>query len=248
MRKELFEQKYKFRIGLVSKNNFGTEMKIIKNITWNKVLIEFQDWKKFQKEIYWQNFKSGNVKNPYDKVRYNVGYIGAGDYKVESVLGTHDKSYDTWQNMLERCYSEKHRDKHSAYNNCTVCEKWHNYQNFAKWYKKNEYETIGRLHLDKDIIKHDNKIYSPEFCLLVPQRINMIFMTKGRKDDLPNGITKNKRGSYTSNYNGIRLKRCETLKEAIQLHDDAKRLHIKQVAEEYKENISTKVYKALLSW
>lgn len=247
MRKELFEQKYNFRIGLINKNSFGTDMKILKNISHDKVLIEFQDWKKFKKEIYWQNFKRGTVKNPYDKVRYGVGYIGDGEYKVESILGTHDKSYDTWQNMLERCYSEKHRKKHPAYNNCIVCDKWHNYQNFAKWYKNHEYETDGRLHIDKDIIKKNNTVYSPEFCLLVPQRINMIFMEKSSKDNLPCGIYKNK-DSYSSYYNGKRINKCKTLDEAIILHDDAKREHIRNITTEYGDKLPKKVQKALLNW
>jgi hypothetical protein len=236
------------RLGVTNKNNFGTEMKVVKVLPNDKVLIEFEDWKKYQKEILWTNFKSGNVKNPYDKIRYGVGYMGAGEYKVESILGIHDKSYDTWQNMLERCYSEKHREKHSAYNDCTVCEKWHNYQNFAKWYKKNEYPIDGRLHLDKDILKEGNTVYAPEFCLLVPQRINMIFMSKSRNDDLPNAIKMNIGGTYTSHYNGKRLAKVETLEEAIRLHDEAKRKHIKQVAEEYKDKIPKKLYKALINW
>lgn len=241
------QQFVKDRVGMINKNNFGTDMKVIKVISWEKVIIEFQDWKKFQKEIYWQNFKNGNVKNPYDKIRYGVGYIGNGDYQVESILGTHDKSYDTWQNMLERCYSEKHREKHSAYMGCTVCEKWHNYQNFAKWYKKNEYEIKGRLHLDKDIISKGNKVYSPEFCLLVPQRINMIFMNKTNNDGLPSAIRKRK-NFYAVYYNGDYKGGAYLLENAIKMHDKYKRIHIKQVAEEYKDKIPPKVYKALLQW
>jgi hypothetical protein len=248
LNKEVIEEKHGFRIGLISKNNFGTDMKIIKNITCDQVLIQFQDEHKFKKEIYWTNFQNGNVKNPYDKIRYGVGYIGAGDYKVESILGTHDKSYDAWQNMLERCYSEKLRHKHKAYEECTVCEKWHNYQNFAKWYKNNSYNLKdGRLHLDKDIKQKNNTVYSPEMCLLVPQRINMIFMSKYNPSGLPNGIRKNK-NSYTSLYNGKEIDRFKTLEEAIEAHDKAKRIHIKQIAEEYKSIIPTKVYKALLAW
>jgi hypothetical protein len=45
-----------------------------------------------------------------------------------------------------------------------------------------------------------NKIYSPETCLLVPQRINMIFMSKGRTTDidLPTGIRRVDSGYYVS--------------------------------------------------
>lgn len=237
------------KLGLIGKNNFGTEMKIIKVISWDKVLIEFQDWKKFKKEIYWMNFKKGTVKNPYDKIRYGVGYMGAGEYKVESILGIHDKSYDAWQNMLERCYSEKLRYKHPAYENCTVCEEWHNYQNFAKWYKKNEYETDGRLHLDKDIIKPNNTIYSPEFCLLVPQRINMIFMQKSRKvdPDLPNGINRCVSG-FSTYYNTTNLGVFPTLEEALIHYNKAKTEHVHNVAKEYKGKIPKRLYNILKNY
>lgn len=225
-------------------------MKIVKVLEDDKIIVEFQDEHKFLKEIHYNNFKRGTVKNPYDKIRYGVGYIGAGDYKVESILGTHDKSYDVWQNMLERCYSEKLRHKHPAYVNCTVCEKWHNYQNFAKWYKNNSYDLKeGRLHLDKDIKQKNNTVYSPETCLLIPQRINMIFMekSKGKDSDLPNCIRRCV-GGFQSRFIENHLGVFKTLEEAIEAHDKEKRIHIKQVANEYKEILPTKVYKALLDW
>jgi hypothetical protein len=143
----------------------------------------------------------------------------------------------------------KKRDKkHLAYKDCEVCSEWHNFQVFADWYENNYYDIgEGRMHIDKDILGKGSKIYSPDTCIFVPQRINMIFMTKARKDELPNGITKNI-DSYTSHYNGKKLKKCNTLEEAINIHNEAKRNHIKQIAEEYKEKIPNRVYEALINW
>ena len=62
------------------------------------------------------------------------------------------------------------------------------FQNFAKWFDDNKYEVDGRLHIDKDILYPNCKIYSPETCLLIPQRINMLFLNKPNKRGLPNGI------------------------------------------------------------
>ena len=67
---------------------------------------------------------------------------------------------------------------------------WHNYQNFAQWFNENRYDVEGRLHIDKDILYPGNKIYCPDTCLLVPQRINMLFLNKPNKRGLPNGIIK----------------------------------------------------------
>jgi hypothetical protein len=72
-------------------------------------------------------------------------------------------------------------------------------------------------------------------------------MSKARKDDLPNGITKNT-NSYTAHYGGKKIKRCKTLEEAIKIHDEAKVLHIIEIANEYKEKIPDRLYKALINW
>lgn len=235
-----------YTVGKTTKNSFGTEMKIIKELPNGKCIVEFQDKFKYQKEIHNINFKNGTVKNPYDKIRYGVGYIGAGSYKVESILGTHDKSYDTWQNMLERCYSEKLRHKHLSYTDCTVCDEWLNYQNFAKWFDKNYYDiNEGRMHLDKDILKENNKEYSPETCVFVPQRINMIFMTKSNSKGLPNGIKITPSGKYSTLYNTIYLGTYDTLEESMIYYNEEKIIHIQKVAEEYKKKIPKKLYKAL---
>ena len=69
-----------------------------------------------------------------------------------------------------------------------------NFQNFAQWYDNHKYECDGRLHIDKDIKYPGNKLYSPYHCILVPQRINMLFSNKLNKRGLPNGIDKNKKG------------------------------------------------------
>lgn len=154
-------------------------MKIIKVLPEDKIIVQFQDSFKYEKEIHYNNYKRGTVKNPYDKSIYGVGYLGIGKYEAHNENGINTKVYDTWTNMIEICYSDNTRHNHLAYFDCTVCEEWHNFQTFAEWYAKNYYEIgDGRMHLDKDILVKDNKVYSPSTCIFVPQRINMIFMKK----------------------------------------------------------------------
>lgn len=74
--------------------------------------------------------------------------------------------------MMNRCYGDKHKYSQYSYKGCTVCEEWHNYQNFAKWYEDNYYNCEEELELDKDIIIYGNKLYSPETCLFVPKLVN----------------------------------------------------------------------------
>lgn len=145
---------------------------------------------------------------------------------------------------------KKTRHLHPAYENCTVCKEWHNFQTFCDWYFKNYYDyTGGRLHIDKDILNKGNTVYAPDRCLLVPQKINMIFMTKAKKtdQDLPNAIYRCKNG-FRSSYNGKSLGTFKTLDEAITAHDTEMIKHIKQLAEEYKTILPKKVYKALINY
>lgn len=79
------------------------------------------------------------------------------------------------ENMLKRCYSNNL--EFISYRSCKVCEEWHNYQNFAKWYDEN---YIEGYELDKDLLQQDviNKIYSPETCCFLPKHINLFLQDK----------------------------------------------------------------------
>ena len=236
--------------GAISKNNFGTDMKIIQELPKGKCIIEFQDEHKLHKEINNTNFSNGNVKNPYDKTLYGIGYIGVGKYKVSG----NDKSpvsiaYKFWFSLMERCYSEKRRWKYSAYDDKYMSEKWYNFQDFGAWLDDNYYEIKGEvMQLDKDILVKGNKVYSPDTCLIVPQRINMLFVEKKNKWNFPSGIRMSKSGKYIASYNEVHLGTIDNLEQAIQIHDNAKRIHIRNIAEEYKGSISQKVYDALYNW
>lgn len=242
------EETIESKLEMIKPNNFGTDMKIIKVLSWDKVLIQFQDDYKFEKEVFYNNFNHGTVKNPYDRIILGHGYIGVGKYKA-TVNGKITKQYNAWSNIILRCYSDKHRYLFEAYPDCEICEEWCNFQVFAKWFDDNYYPVEGRLHVDKDVLVYGNKIYSPDTCLLLPQRINMIFMTKPktRDADLPNTIHRCKSG-FQASYNGKSLGIFCTLEEAILAHDDKKRIHIKKVAEEYKNKVPNKVYEALIRW
>ena len=130
-------------------------------------------------------FKNGLIKNPYDKNVFGMGYIGEGKYNKKD----YEKIYNTWSDMLRRCYEPYFINKNLAYIDCYVHDEWHNFQNFAKWYEENYYEIKEqRMCLDKDILNKGNKIYSSETCLIVPQVINQLFVKPRIKNDLPIGV------------------------------------------------------------
>lgn len=124
-----------------------------------------------------------------------VCYVGINDYDGKiSIRGKHIKSYDIWRHMLMRCYDIK--DK--SYNRygmagVTVCKEWLLFSKFKEWFDANypyHLEKQGiRLHLDKDLLSNDKRVYSPDTCVFIPSMVNS-FMT-------------NKKNNNTSGYTGV---------------------------------------------
>ena len=235
-------------LGEIKENNKGTKMKIIAQRSTDDIDVEFlDDYHYVFKHNIYQNFKSGGIKNPFDKTVYGVGYLGDGKYNGW-VNGKPTVEYYIWQQIICRCYNENDKEKYGSYYDISeVCSEWLNFQNFAQWYNEHKYECDGRLHVDKDIKYPGNKLYSPYHCILVPQRINMLFSNKRNKRGLPNGIQKNKKG-YLAKYNGEELGRFSTLEEAYTVYSKAKKNAIIIIANEYKNQIPEEVYNALLNY
>ena len=237
------------RLGEVRKNSYGTEMKIVEYDGYENTVVEFQDEHRARVHTTYGNFIRSQVRNPYDKTVYDVGYLGEGKYKVYIDQTRLEPVYNVWRTLLGRCCSERHREQFPAYADCVVCEEWLCYQNFAEWWNDNMYHVgTERMHLDKDILYKGNKVYSPDTCLIVPQRINMLFSHKPNKYKLPNGIKPASSGKFEAKYNGKHLGTFNTLAKAELAHEKAKRDAIRRVAEEYKNVIPKKVYVALLKW
>lgn len=169
------------RIGERNYNNFGSEMVIVNYNGCMDIDVYFPEFDWIFKHAKYNNFKKGEIKCPYERRFYNVGYLGEGKYKV-SENGKNTRVYDTWKAMLQRCYSEKEHERHPTYIGCEVYEGWHNFQNFAKWYDNNYYEVDNeKMCLDKDILNKGNKIYSPDTCIFVPETINKLFIKNDKK-------------------------------------------------------------------
>ena len=171
------------RTGEIKENTYGTKMKIISYRRYDDIDVEFLDDYHFIKEHQaYVNFKSGGIKNPYDKTMGGVGYIGVGKYKLHNEDLSNTPAYDAWTTMLMRCYIRKDKSP-TYYGDVTVCDEWLCYQNFAEWYYSHTYPIPDneRLHLDKDIKHPKCNEYAPKNCMLVPQRINMLFSNKPNK-------------------------------------------------------------------
>ena len=155
-----------------------------------------------------------------------------------------------WENMKQRCYSEKYHKKYPTYKGCYVCDDWLNYDNFKKWFDKNyNSETMKDFVLDKDILVEGNKIYSPETCCFVPQEINNTFKNyKNKKYSIGIFFKYNKfvvllnrfkkRNSYGGFYNEYNAKK---------VYEIALKDYRQELAEKYKNVIDIKVYNKLIS-
>lgn len=169
------------RTGEVGYNTFGSKMVIVKYRKYSDIDVYFPEYNWIARNKEYRHFKKGNVRCPYERRIFNIGYLGEGKYKSKE-NGKNTRVYDTWHNMLQRCYDEKYQKKYPTYIGCEASEEFHNFQNFGDWNSKNYYEIEGeQMCLDKDILVKHNKIYSPETCVFVPQTINKLF-TKRQND------------------------------------------------------------------
>jgi hypothetical protein len=247
----------------LGKENYNTQgclMKIIEYNDANDIVVEFQDEHKAQKHCDLKGFKLGHVMNPYYKSLYGVGYYGGEIPKHSTNLDY--KCWDTWKGMLERCYNKKRIETQPTYKDCTVCEEWHDYQNFKVWFNENFIELKDkneRVCLDKDILVKGNKIYSPETCCFVPNEINVLFTKTNKNRGLyPIGVYyKKKLNKYIAQCSekiGRDKKQQKHLgvfntpKEAFEAYKQYKEMYIKKVADKYKGQIKDNVYEALYKW
>jgi hypothetical protein len=240
------------RTGETNTNKYGSEMTIIKYHNANDMVVEFKN--DYKTKPQYKDFKKGNVKNPYDKTVFNIGYLGEGIY-TSRTNNIKNIQYIYWISLFSRCYGESELLKRPRYKDCTICEEWHNFQNFAEWFDNNYYEIDNeKMCLDKDILVKGNKVYSPDTCIFVPDRINCLFVKSNNvRGDYPIGVSKS-RNTTNKHF----LCRCNTLDKSVYLghyqtpeeafykgYKPFKEQYIKQVANEYKDKIPKVLYDAL---
>jgi hypothetical protein len=185
----------------------------------------------------------GKFRNPYRKSVYGVGFLGEGPYVAKNTC----KIYNSWKNMLQRCYSKEYHSRNPTYIGCSVDERWRNFQNFAAWFESNSTEGFD---LDKDILFRGNKVYSPETCLFLPKQINYILLKSGKKrGNHPLGVSKDRKkfaahvsiGKKNIQYLGS----YDTEKEAFQAYKIAKESYIKEAADKWKDEIDPRAHESL---
>jgi len=188
---------------------------------------------------------------------YGLG-INNGKYPAKSDK-KHLKEYSLWCSMLSRCSPKMWLTKQS-YTNTTLSDNFKDYSYFYEWCQGqvgfgNKDENGISWHLDKDLLVKGNKLYSEVTCIFIPSKINNL-LTKREysRGSYPIGVYLDKRNSkfMTRCSNGlgkdIYLGSFKCPIEAFKAYKTFKENYIKQIAEQYKLQIDSRVYKALVNY
>lgn len=157
------------------------------------------------------------------KLVYGVG-INDADYvvQIKEIVGYKDNGkiiekliwvcpfYVRWLGMLQRCYSESWLVKYPTYRGCSTIPEWHHFIGFRGWMEKQDWE--GKQ-LDKDILFSGNKIYGPEACVFVDQKVNKFFNNyKNGRGKFPIGVCLDKKsGRFKAQGCDIEMGKRKTL-------------------------------------
>ena len=178
---------------------------------------------------------------------YNYGIYTKGKY-TSRYKGKHTKEYNIWVAMISRCYNSKIHKKHPSYKDCSVCDDWLIFQNFAEWFNNN---YIENYQLDKDILIQGNKIYSPTTCCFVPQEINLSVIKPMNKRKYPTGVYKHsKKFVVHIKENKVSKYICifDTIEDASDCYINEKEKQLIKLAEKYRDTISINLYNTLLNY
>lgn len=158
--------------------------------------------------------------------------------------------YSLWINMLKRCYSDN--PSNPSYVGCEVSEHFLTLSNFIAWVDKFGKPLKGWC-LDKDLLGN-GKLYSEDTCCFLPMTINMVFknhnfstigLLRGVNQQPGSGRFKASRSMYGK---VVCLGTYGTQEEAHEAYLGATNEYVHKLADEYKELLTSKVYKALKAY
>lgn len=123
-----------------------------------------------------------------NKLVYGHG-INDADYPVQRFDYTSGKAkriwacpiYIDWKSMLSRAYCRKVSEVNPTYEQVIVCDDWKRFSVFRNWVlsiqPNKDWENCS---LDKDLLIKGNKVYSPDTCCYIPQKVNTFLIERTR--------------------------------------------------------------------
>lgn len=128
-----------------------------------------------------------SVKNPFSPIIYGKGCFGFTKITQPQRTKRYKKIYDTWKDMLKRCYDPKKSMLRYQQYKVQVDKTWHNFATFYEWVNSKYSNYRIGYQLDKDILG-DGKLYSMHNCVFVPRYINNQLVTVDKFMKLPQGV------------------------------------------------------------
>lgn len=195
--------------------------------------------------------------NKFVKLARGIGVKGT-EYPTRD-SGKIKREYALWRGMLYRC-TNKMLVKYPSYSGVSCSENFKSYTFFYEWCQKqkgfeNKDEKGKVWQLDKDLLVKGNKVYSEGVCCFVPQRINsLLTKSESARGEYPVGVCLiTSAGKYIARCScGVSKQKYlgffNTPQEAFQAYKTYKEALIKQVANEYKEQLDYRVYEALMNY
>lgn len=164
------------------------------------------------------------------KLVYGVG-INDSFYQVYGVINGSRAVcpiYIAWAGMLKRVFSDRYQELSPSYKGCSVCDEWLLFSNFRLWMVCQDWE--GKQ-LDKDILSPGNRMYSPETCCFVDNKLNsLLCISRSNKGLYPTGVSFHKsRDEFRAN---ITINGKQKHLGAFSNPEDANSAYIKAKAEE----------------
>lgn len=182
------------------------------------------------------------------KLVYGTGVSEAGEFSRSEPR----KEYSLWVAMLARCYSPLRLIRRPTYIGCSVSDNFKNFQWFAKWCQSQIGFGNKGFQLDKDLLFKNNKMYSGDNCIFVPDEINSLLVkANSSRGECPIGVSRCITGfraeasrRSAARYIGV----FDTPEEAFLAYKLHKEALIKQLAEKWKSQIDPRAYEALMKY
>ena len=251
-RERLTKAKEQYLGKTFSSNNFG-DFIVIDYVNSNRVKIKFVNT---EHEMFARlgDVLNGQVKDKSCETVYGVGIVGT-KYKTKIPTGKSCKEYNTWKDMIKRCYHTNFKSKNKTYNDCISSENFKYYEYFYEWCHKQIGFSEHGFEIDKDLLVKGNKLYSENTCVFLPKEINYVLVKcNSSRGEYPIGVCFHKqRNKFLSNIrlnNGKKnyLGLFDTPEKAFNAYKEAKEEYLKELAEKWKDKIDPRAYHALINY
>lgn len=235
------------QVGMIFESAKSGKFKVLGYNSSKDVKVEFLETG-FTTSVYAHQVRHGELSDWMLPTVYGIGRIGPTGRSSGPLP-------ERWRSLIQRCYDTNPNtvNQRIGYEDVTICEEWLTFTNFKIWAEQQVGFDQKGWQLDKDLLFKGNKIYRPNACVYLPAKINKLLL-KSRKSrgDCPIGVSMKAPGKFSANccdtVKGNYLGYFSTQEEAFAVYKKRKEEVIKQVAEEFRDVIDPRAYKALIEY